>query len=120
MERPSESGGAVDTTGGSGVMGVPPSAGEYGREGSDGSDRSRVIVHGRRPQKVVQEGLQAPSQLWAFLQWSTGGHLLGKDLLAPRRAQFSYLGIGVLMGGGAPRVPDGSGHLFGNSVGSGT
>ena len=39
-------------------MGVPPDAGGYGREGSDDFYRSRVTVHGRRPQKVVQEGLE--------------------------------------------------------------
>jgi len=30
----------------------------YGREESDDSYRSRVIVHGRRSQMVVQEGLE--------------------------------------------------------------
>ena len=36
-------------------------AGEYGREGSDDFYRSQVTVHGRRPQKVVQGGLE---DLW--------------------------------------------------------
>jgi len=55
------SGGTGDTTGGSGVMGVHPGADGYGREGSDGSYRSRVTVHGRRPQRVVQGDLEG---LW--------------------------------------------------------
>ena len=59
--RPSGSEGTGGTTGGSGVMGVPPGAGEYGREGSDGSYRSRVTVHGRRPQMAVQWDLEG---LW--------------------------------------------------------
>jgi len=42
-------------------MGVPRGAGGYGREGSDDSCRSRVTVHGRRPQKVVQGDLEG---LW--------------------------------------------------------
>jgi len=39
-------------------MGVPPDADGYGREGSDISYRSRGTVHGRRPQKDVQGGLE--------------------------------------------------------------
>ena len=58
MGRLSELGGTGDTTGGLGVMGVPPDADGYGREGSDDFYRSRVIVHGRRPQKVVQGDLE--------------------------------------------------------------
>jgi len=71
--RPSGSGGTGGTTGGSGVMEVPQSAGGYGMEGSDGSYRSREIVRGRRPQKVVQEGLEG---LWVIDTPSVvlGGH----------------------------------------------
>ena len=71
--RSSGSGGTGDTTGGSGMMGVPQGAGGYGREESDGSCRSLVIVRGRRPQKVVQEGLEA---LWVIDTPSvgSGGH----------------------------------------------
>ncbi len=61
--RPSESEGSGDTPGGSWVTGVPPDAGGYGRGGSHGSCRSLVIVHGRRPQRVVQEGLEG---LWVI------------------------------------------------------
>ncbi len=61
--RPSGSRGTGGSTGGLGVMGVPQDAGGYGRGGSDDSYRSLVIVRGRRPQKVVQEGLE---DLWVI------------------------------------------------------
>jgi len=54
-------------------MGVPRGAGGYGREGSDDFCRSRVTVHGRRPQKVVQGDLEG---LWGNDTPSvgSGGH----------------------------------------------
>ena len=67
--RPSGSGGTGGTTGGSGVMEVPQDASGYGRGGSNGSCRSRVIVRGRRPQRVVQEGLE---DLWVIDTPSVG------------------------------------------------
>ncbi len=65
--------GTGGSTGGSGVMEVPQDASGYGKGGSDGSYRSRVNVRGRRPQKVVQEGLEG---LWVIDTPSvgSGGH----------------------------------------------
>jgi len=54
-------------------MGVPPGAGGYEREGSDGVYRSRVTVHGRRSQTVVQGDLKV---LWGndTPSIASGGH----------------------------------------------
>ena len=61
MEQPDFSRGHLDTTVHSMEKEVSLDAGGYGREGSDDFYRSRVTVHGRRSQKVVQEGLEG---LW--------------------------------------------------------
>jgi hypothetical protein len=48
---------------------VPLDADGYGREESDDSYRSRVIVHGRRSQRVVQVDLEV---LWVIHTSSVG------------------------------------------------
>ena len=61
--QPDSSGGHPDTTVRSMEKEVSPDAGEYGREGSDDFYRSRVTVHGRRPQRGVQGDLE---DLWVI------------------------------------------------------
>ena len=56
--QPDSSGGHPDTTVRSMEEEVSLDAGGYGREGSDGTYRSRVIVRERRSQMVVQGDLE--------------------------------------------------------------
>ena len=63
MEQPDFSRGHLDTTVRSMEKEVSLDAGGYGREGSDDFYRSRVTVHGRRPQRVVQGDLEG---LWVI------------------------------------------------------
>ena len=56
--QPDFSRGHLDTTVHSMGKEVSLDVDEYEKEGSNDSCRSRVIVHGRRPQKVVQGDLE--------------------------------------------------------------
>ncbi len=60
-------------------------------------DASQAIEFGDHQFVPLLQRLQVGTQLGAFLNECTGGHLLGKDLLAPSGPPFSDLGGGVLV-----------------------